>query len=186
MLEHALIAHCAPTLARMKVGSLFNLAEAEPELLARELERLRAELGPKGLTLELLCDAPRRTLIYLYRADELARTLEQADVRAFLKARGYDDCSPRAVIDAMRVRLTASPAFPHEIGVLLGYPLEDVIAFIENDGRNCACCGCWKAYANACDAQRMFARYHKCKEVYMRLFAAGRTLAQLTVATQPA
>ena len=40
------------------------------------------------------------------------------------------------------------PAFPHEVGVLLGYPLADVLAFIAHDGRDELACGVWKAYIN--------------------------------------
>ena len=36
--------------------------------------------------------------------------------------------------------------FPHEIGVFLGYPLEDVVGFIRHRGKCFTCCGCWKSY----------------------------------------
>jgi len=70
--------------------------------------------------------------------------------------------------------------------VFLGYPLEDVLGFIENDGKNCLACGCWKVYANECAALAAFRRYEKCKSVYQRLFASGCPLSRLTVAARPA
>ena len=72
--------------------------------------------------------------------------------------------------------------FPHEMGVFLGYPLGDVIGFIKNAGQNCKCVGCWKVYCNECEAERTFARYKKCSEIYRRLWNQGRTVMQLTVA----
>ena len=39
--------------------------------------------------------------------------------------------------------------------------VEDVIAFIENKGKNCLCCGCWKCYTNACAAQKAFDKARK-------------------------
>ena len=39
--------------------------------------------------------------------------------------------------------------FPHEIGVILGYPVEDVIEFEKHQGKNCKYCGCWKRYSKA-------------------------------------
>ena len=75
---------------------------------------------------------------------------------------------------------------PHEIGVFLGYPLEDVLGFIENGGRNCLSCGCWKVYSNECAALEAFARFEKCKAVYQRLFASGCPLTRLTVAAKTA
>ena len=70
----------------------------------------------------------------------------------------------------------------HEIGVFLDYPLEDVVGFIENAGQNYKCSGCWKVYCNECEAVKLFARYKKCRDVYMRLWHQGRSVLQLTVA----
>ena len=64
--------------------------------------------------------------------------------------------------------------------------LEDVKGFIENGGRNCLSCGCWKVYSNECEALKAFERYEKCKAVYQRLFASGCPLTRLTVAARPA
>ena len=69
-----------------------------------------------------------------------------------------------------------------EIGLFLGYPVEDVLGFIENAGQNCKCCGCWKVYCNECEAVRTFARYKKCRDIYKRLWQEGRSVLQLTVA----
>lgn len=72
--------------------------------------------------------------------------------------------------------------FPHEIGLFLGYPLGDVEGFIRNRGQNCKCAGCWKVYCNELEAQKRFARIQKCRKVYARLWAQGRSVWQLTVA----
>ena len=79
-------------------------------------------------------------------------------------------------------RLCCSAEFPHEIGVFLGYPLSDVVGFIENSGRNFTCCGCWKAYGDPQAAQRHFAQLRKCTAVYLRLFHSGTPILRLAVA----
>ena len=81
-----------------------------------------------------------------------------------------------------RERLCCSAEFPHEIGVFLGYPLSDVVGFIENSGRNFTCCGCWKAYGDPQAAQRHFAQLRKCTAVYLRLFHSGTPILRLAVA----
>jgi len=73
-------------------------------------------------------------------------------------------------------------SFPHEIGVFLGYPLHDVIGFINNAGKNSCCCGYWKVYNEQDDARRRFRRFNKCTSSYKRLFDSGKTVLQLTVA----
>ena len=66
--------------------------------------------------------------------------------------------------------------------VFLGYPLSDVVGFIENSGRNFTCCGCWKAYGDPQAAQRHFAQLRKCTAVYLRLFHSGTPILRLAVA----
>ena len=94
---------------------------------------------------------------------------------------GYGDTSPDGVLAFLRQRLAESPCFPHEIGVFLGYPLSDVIAFMRDGGRGCRCSGCWKAYTNECEAMRIFQRYKACRAAYQTLFRAGWPLERLTV-----
>ena len=79
-------------------------------------------------------------------------------------------------------RLTACPCFPHEIGLFLGYPLEDVRGFMENCGRNYRLCGCWKVYGDPEAALRCFARYRKCARLYLQRYTEGHSLSRLTVA----
>ena len=52
-------------------------------------------------------------------------------------------------------RLGQAAEFPHEIGLFLGYPPEDVQGFLEN--RLCKCVGCWKVYGDEQAAQNGFA-----------------------------
>ena len=67
MLEQALIAHGAPTLARLKTGNLFNLACPNPERLAGEMLALAPTLRAKGVELTVLRAKDGRYLLYLYR-----------------------------------------------------------------------------------------------------------------------
>lgn len=154
MLERALIDHGSPTLANMKVGSLFTSSCADG--FRAEFQRVQAALESRGVSLSILRVQQERALVYVYRQETLAALLAQADVQAFLRAMGYRDTSPDGALAFLRQRLAESPCFPHEIGVFLGYPLSDVIAFMRDGGRGCRCSGCWKAYTNECEAMRIF------------------------------
>ena len=181
-IERSLIEHCSPTLASLKVGSLFSFLAPVCHSLQEEIRAVNATLAGKGLTLRLVKPMDDRALCYLYRASQLERLLGDERNAAFLKSYGYTDLNAADVLDTLCTRLAENPDFPHEIGLFLGYPLADVIGFIENKGRNCLCCGCWKAYTDACFAQKCFARYAKCTEVYRRLYTSGRPLSKLAVA----
>ena len=184
MLERAIIDHASPTLARLKLGNLFNYSMQEG--FPAEFARLRGELKDRGVTMTLLRVAQGKALIYIYRSPELEKALMCEGVRRLLRACGYSRFDVRSALETLKARLNAIDAFPHEIGVFLGYPLEDVVGFIENGGRNCLSCGCWKVYSNECEALKAFERYEKCKAVYQRLFASGCPLTRLTVAARPA
>lgn len=181
MLDRALVAHGAPTLARMKIGNLFNVACEDKAALLNEMKALVPVLKEKGVSLTLLRMKDGRALMYLFRRQDLEAALSRSDIQAFMREYGYADFRPEAAVARLRCRIRESGEFPHEIGVFLGYPLCDIRGFICNEGRNCLCCGCWKVYANADQAQRLFDRYRKCTEAYMRLFASGCPLSRLTV-----
>ncbi len=85
------------------------------------------------------------------------------------------------VVQAPKV-VAENDAFPHEIGVFLGYPLGDVMGFIRSGGRNCRHAGCWKVYCNEAETLRLFEKFKKCRDVYLRLWNQGRSVLQLTVA----
>lgn len=55
-------------------------------------------------------------------------------------------------------KLRRSEDFPHEIGLFLGYPLEDVAGFMELGPCSCKCTGCWKVYGNVEAAKKKFAQ----------------------------
>ena len=184
MVDRAIIDHASPTLARLKLGSLINLEVGEG--FFGEFARLGGELRGKGVKLTILRLRGGKALLYVYRPDELERALRNQDVRGFLTTCGYERFDGTGALQTLRNHLKDMSGFPHEIGVFLGYPLADVLGFIENCGKNCLACGCWKVYSDLCFAQQTFRRYEKCKTVYQRLFAQGCPLTRLTVAARPA
>ena len=62
--------------------------------------------------------------------------------------------------------------FPHEIGLFLSYPPEDVKGFMA-DPCACKCSGCWKVYGGREAAEKQFARYRKCTGVYCEQWREG-------------
>ena len=183
-MEKYLIEHCSPTLASLKTANLFNYIFTSEEELYGYLHSLNRKLSPKGVSVTILRKGQKSALIYVYREKKLAEDLAKPGVRDFLAKEGYDAeaMTPLAAIRFLRHRFASQTGFPHEIGLFLGYPLGDVIGFIENAGRHSKCSGCWKVYCNECEAIRLFNKFDKCRTVYKRLFCEGKTVVQLTVA----
>ena len=148
------------------------------------VRRLNQTLGPRGLKILPLRYAKGRVLIYVYRPSRLTEDLKGSFARGLLESRGYPCGSAEGCVARLARRLKENGEFPHEIGLFLGYPPEDVEGFIENRGKNCKCVGCWKVYGDPEQAVRQFARFKKCREVYLRLYRDGKkSLDQLTVAS---
>ena len=186
--ETVMIEQCAPVLASLKPAGLFRYETSDCADLARRVRSWNEQLGEKGLCVRVLkgCVQTHRYLVYVYRESKLRAVLAQPQVRDFLCREGYtlpeqsDDYAP--LLQQLSRRLCCEADFPHEIGVFLGYPLTDVVGFIENQGRNFTCCGCWKAYGDRDAAESLFAQLNKCTKVYLRLFHSGTPIFRLAVA----
>ncbi|NLM56014.1 MAG: DUF3793 family protein [Clostridiales bacterium] len=183
--ERCLIEQCAPTLAGIKLGSLFNCAgaiTAGEDVVGAALmwdEILRA----KGINIRLMTSAKNSTILaYIYRPHMLAQAISDSEIKGFLKNYGYDTTSGvEACLNRLAERLEIECEFPHEIGVFLGYPLPDVIGFIENRGDNYRLSGPWKVYHDPLRAKALFEQYNACRQHYSMMYEDGRSIASLTV-----
>lgn len=182
MSEKLLIAYCAPTLANLKTASLFSFICGTEECLLAHLAAWNEALNEKGVYAVALRFWDGRALIYVYRKRQLNQLLQDPGVTSFLRRYGYAEFDAEACLRQLRERMAAQLEFPHEVGVFLDYPLDDVIGFIENGGRNYKCAGCWKVYGDAAAAQKRFDQLARCQAAYTRLFQSGMTIMQLTVA----
>lgn len=184
MIEKYLIEHCSPTLASLKTANLFSVQLEKEEDAEYQLMSLEAMLRPKGVEFLIIKRGGKAALIYVFRRDMLQNDLQKPGVAEFLSDYGYTDISAQAALSRLTARLRCLGDFPHEIGIFLGYPLNDVECFIKYGGRNCKCSGYWQAYENVEEAVKIFKRYKKCRAVYKKQWLGGRSLFQLTVSTR--
>ena len=178
MSEELIVRHCAPTLANLKTGSLFVCPITDRPSFFSSLRSLNELLVPKGLRALPLRIREYSALVYLYRPSRLKKDLEDPAAIKILQDHGYScygKCLPKLI-----ERIRASEEFPHEIGLFLGYPPEDVQGFL--DHRPCKCCGCWKVYGDENKAKKTFDLYKKCERVYCQQLARGIDIKRLTVA----
>lgn len=176
-----IIRHAAPTLAGLKTGNLFPCAFQDRTRFFRTLQEANRVLVPRGLRLLPLRLEESRALLYLFRPSDLTRDLSQAEARDILWQAGYEDTGYRTCLRELTRRLRAREDFPHEIGLFLGYPPEDVQGFIRHGGKCSKCSGCWKVYGDEEAARERFAAYKTCTAHYCRLHEKGATLEHLAV-----
>ena len=179
MSEELVVRHCSPTLAGLKTGNMFTAEFSDKDDLRCELCRLNRIFVKKGLRAIPLRYKDDRALIYIYRPTKLNEDLNSSDACRVLESCGYSCNSAGKCIGRLIKRLRNSDEFPHEIGLFLGYPPEDVTGFIEK--RSCKLTGFWKVYGDADKAQRTFARYRRCTACYLEQLRNGKGLAHLAV-----
>lgn len=182
MSEEYIVRYCAPTLAGLKTGSLFTCPYESKKALLDSLRATNKKLGPKGLRALPLRFSGKRALVYLYRPRMLRADLSDSAAASLLRRQGYDPAKSAACIVRLARKLKDQAEFPHEIGLFLGYPPEDVCGFIENNASGCKCVGCWKVYGDEKAARKKFAQYKKCTRVYCEQWAKGKAIERLTVA----
>lgn len=173
--ESMLAFHAAPTLMGMKCASLCGLSAQEYNF--GEVARLFAEnyFGER-INACFIKRSSQRMLIYVYDTALLERRLSDKKVRKFLSGYGYDiSWNAKKCMDRLCERLVQSD-FPHEIGIFLGYPLEDVKGFIANCGQRCKYCGVWKVYGDVERAKAMFECYEQCRVRLCRELENGKQL----------
>ena len=177
MMEETLVRMAAPTLAGIKTGSLFPYYYGSREALGEEMGRVNRLLIPRGLLLVLLRLTGRSALLYLFRPADLEKDLTDRAVRELLRCAGYPCSGCGACLHHLLERFQKEEGFPHEIGLFLSYPPEDVKGFLENrDDYKAACL--WKIYGDEDKARRLCAKYEKCTACYCRMWQKGCRLSR--------
>lgn len=182
-LEQMLVERCAPTLAGVKPANLFRCADSLP--LFRSVYEWNQKLCEYGIRIWVVkrCRKTHTCLIYVCRWHEISGVLQQTEVQAFLRSAGYDiSKNVRDMICQLSRRLCVQQDFPHEIGIFLGYPLADVIGFIQNKGKNYSCCGYWKCYGDAQQAKKLFDTFSRCIAYYKQMYRHGVPLVKMIAA----
>lgn len=172
------VTQCAPVLKGVKISNLITMKPGGWRKIRAYLKKSRI------ICIPLYADAEKEVL-FLYRYEQLERHLKNREVREFLRGCGYESLEVASVLVRLRrrYRLYAgiSKEFPHELGVLLGYPVGDVQGFIDNRGENSLTSRYWKVYQNPKEAERIFDLYDRVKEQALKEIMCGQSLSHVAV-----
>ncbi len=180
-IEQLIIRHCSPTLAHIKTGNLFSVNFDDYNYLLHQINQLKKTLKNSNIKVKILNLKDSTALIYLYRYSLLKDELSRPEVISFLENYGYSNFNIDDVLEQLDIRINENNGFPHEIGVFLGYPLQDVIAFIQNKGQNYSFCGYWKVYSNTNESMKKFDLFDKCSKLYQNLWNNGSSIEKLII-----
>lgn len=176
--EKKIAFHMAPSLLGIKCANLVSLNQTEFNL-PEHLKRFNDKVSVKGLKLKMLCTHHHKTLILLYNEILLKKQLSDRKNLEILKKYGYSESMTlNETLSQLATRIQSEEQFPHEIGVFLGYPADDILGFIKNKGENYMFCGYWKVYSDAERAKRIFLNYDKCRNFLCNKLNQGYNIYQ--------
>lgn len=181
-LEQMIARHCAPALAGIKAAGLVSCCRKKHPDIEKRISQWNVQMNQKGIFFEKLSGRDCRILLLVYRKKSLEEHLQRNDVNRLMDETGYPQGGIDARITHLKKRICEAQGFPHEIGLFLGYPPEDVEGFMEYGGRNYKLNGYWKVYSDEYRARTLFERYTKCRDAVCRRLMSGYTLGQLFAA----
>ncbi len=185
--ELVLVRHCASVLAGLRPANLFSLSrDGQSKELSETLTAYRQEFKDSSLKLRVFCHCANFALVFLYRPSALTKHLMQTDHREILLRCGYERAfftgtlaGTEQTLDFLGERLAESrknhgtSAFPHEIGLFLGYPTADVLGFIRHSGRSALVTGYWKVYERPLEKLLMFVEIKHWEKRFCEAVSAG-------------
>ena len=169
-IEIQLALQCGPLITVLKIANLLITEHAN-------VKKVKAILKSRGISYCTLYTNATKTYLILFKPDQLLQYLSKKEVRAFLEARGYTSYKLSILFALLKKRYTeymeGGDSFPHEFGLFLGYPVEDVIGFIEHNGKNYLYTGYWKVYSDVDTKRSLFEKYEASIETLIPMLDKG-------------
>lgn len=172
--------HAAPAIAGIKPANLFSCPTGLMPQAEEILADYEKQFKDSHTRFKLLCRCRAHILILVYDTELTEKIFQKKVIQNYLARFGYEaNTGVQDFLNQIAAKIAGGESFPHEIGIILGYPPEDIEGFKRYKGRNFKCCGYWKVYGNAERAQKMFDAYTLCREKLMQALQNGVTLKVL-------
>jgi hypothetical protein len=177
-----LVVRSAPTIWGLRPANILTLAKSGPAACDQAIGRLEGLLGPKGVSVRRIHESENAIQIMIYRRKELSARFRDAECRELLSRCGYPVAAGvEAALRRLSDRMAAGDGFPHEIGIFLGYPPEDVRGFVRHKGKDCKYSGDWKVYGDVERCRGRFAAYDSCRRRAARMLGRGASMEDLVM-----
>ena len=175
-IEMQIAFHCAPLIAGLKLSNLLMLQNEDLDKGTNILKRA-------GISYFVVALINGKAAVLLFDRHQLETYLQEEKVWKIFQDMGYQNHAMGKILYAFRQRyeryLLWNQEFPHEMGLLLGYPVEDVKGFILNGGENCLYIGYWKVYGNLAEKMVLFHQFEKARDMLVGLLSNGVTIVEV-------
>lgn len=167
----------SPVITGIKPSSMINIKKSDRdryEFWNKSGYRMLKKYDLKYLKLKETDDM---LLLLIYDEENLKEHLNLKNNKQFLCSYGYGkEIKLENCLGCLKNRLNKEE-FPHECGIFLGIPLEDVQGFLSED--ECVHRGIWKVYSDKSRSEEIFNLYDKSKEEYVLGFKSDYELKDM-------
>lgn len=179
-MEALLICYAAPVLKKVKPAALVIIKPEQMPLWDMCAKNIREAASLCIARVKIKEDS---VSMLIFDKEALRQALQDNLAQTILRNNGYPvEKGMGACVRFLKARMEKED-FPHEIGLFLGYPPEDVCAFIKNNGQNCTCCRYWKVYSDVERAKKIWAQIDEARghalETLRRLLPIQETVKTL-------
>jgi len=120
-------------------------------------------------------------IVMIYDESILEKELNKKTHIEFLVNMGYPfEIKINEYVNTLKYRYDQYHC-PHELGLFLGIPFEDVKDFMECTTKQCLLCGYWKVYNDSNKAKIIFNKYDKVKEYAIKNMLEGNSSRDLAL-----
>lgn len=171
--ENFMLYNLSLVTSKIKPSATVNLTKGNRNLYKLWFVYGENFLNNEDLDYVLLRKSENSIVVLIYNRQVLSTYLNKRDNLMFLEKIGYNtNCSLEQALNKLQERYNIYNC-PHELGVFLGYPLDDVIDFMECSNKKCIMCGYWKVYNNQERATETFKLYDEVRQYTLEKILIG-------------
>ena len=166
--------YCAPCLLGKKPASLFSIPIEIYNKSQNEIESLRVQ----GFCIHFLYELNKKAHLLVFSEQKTRELFCEVEIKKAYEFFGYKDgfsfedlklvlFEKFSQFGCKELQQQNIDCFPHEVGLFLGYPPEDVLQYYTKKGRDYLFSGYWKVYTNPEKAIETFKMYDECRNHFM-------------------
>ena len=175
--DQIIIRSSSPTFCNIKPGNLFFVKNEDFD--SEKFEAWKEFFFKHGLMAYSNQISETSTAILVLNISWAKKILADLFVQSYLSEKGYHTDCVFDFVEEVFSRMIENECFPHEVGVILGYPVEDVIGFENHHGRDCKYCGCWKSYSDIENAKECHCKFTECSRLCKKWYDEGFSISQI-------
>ena len=162
----------APALCGLKSANLMSVKPCQ--FSSDKIQELNDNLSSLGKKIVSVSRSSSNVLVFIYDESLLYQAVCGRNQMIYLMHKKYPvGRGLNALIQELLLRMSCQVSFPHEVGLFLGYPLEDVISFERDGGHSSKFSGLWQGYGDVDEARKKMMQYRQCSLTCSKCFDMG-------------